>query len=86
MALQYGYFDSEIIGVDEEGMPIFDRGQTSDFLATFISTLHTSFSPSSLMHAHDLLVLEFLIGLLQLDAGSYFLLPDFQNTWLIFHT
>ncbi len=39
MALQYGYFDSEIIGVDEEGMPIFDRGQTSDFLATFISTL-----------------------------------------------
>ena len=24
MAMRYGYFDSEITGVDSEGMPIFD--------------------------------------------------------------
>ena len=30
MALEYGYFDSEITGYDEEGMPIFDRAKTSD--------------------------------------------------------
>ena len=28
--LRYGYFDSEIIGTDSEGMPIFDRAETSD--------------------------------------------------------
>lgn len=42
MALQYGYFDSEITGHDEEGMPIFDRAQTSDFMALFLSKLVTS--------------------------------------------
>lgn len=35
--LESGYFDSEIIGYDEEGMPIFDRAKSSDFLAMFIS-------------------------------------------------
>lgn len=40
--LESGYFDSEIIGYDEEGMPIFDRGESSDFLAMFISKLITS--------------------------------------------
>ena len=25
MALEYGYFDSEITGYDEEGMPILDH-------------------------------------------------------------
>lgn len=39
MALQYGYFDSEISGYDEEGMPLFDRAKTSDFLALFLSQL-----------------------------------------------
>lgn len=42
MALEYGYFDSTITGYDEEGMPIFDRAQTSDFLAIFISGLISS--------------------------------------------
>lgn len=35
--LQYGFFDSEIIGFDDEDMPIFDRAESSDFLAMFIS-------------------------------------------------
>lgn len=35
--LRYGYFDSEIEGYDEEGMPQFDRAESSDFLAMFIS-------------------------------------------------
>ena len=30
MAMRYGYFDSEITGVDSEGMPIFDRAETSE--------------------------------------------------------
>ena len=37
--LESGYFDSEITGYDEEGMPIFDRAQSSDFLAMFISRI-----------------------------------------------
>lgn len=37
--LRYGYFDSEITGYDEEGMPIFDRAESSDFLAMFISRI-----------------------------------------------
>lgn len=37
--LESGYFDSEITGYDEEGMPIFDRAQSSDFLAMFISQI-----------------------------------------------
>ena len=39
MSLRYGYFDSEIDGYDEEGMPIFDRAESSDFLALFISQI-----------------------------------------------
>lgn len=42
MALEYGYFDSTITGYDEEGMPIFDRAQTSDFMAMFFSCLISS--------------------------------------------
>lgn len=42
MALRYGYFDSEITGTDSEGMPIFDRAETSDLFAKFISNLVTS--------------------------------------------
>lgn len=39
MALRYGFFDSEITGYDEEGMPQFDRAESSDFLAMFLSCL-----------------------------------------------
>lgn len=37
--LRYGYFDSEITGFDEEGMPIFDRAETSEFIAMFLSKI-----------------------------------------------
>lgn len=37
--LCYGFFDSEIIGYDDEGMPLFDRAESSDFLAMFISQI-----------------------------------------------
>lgn len=40
--LRYGYFDSEIDGYDEEGMPKFDRAESSDFLALFISRIISS--------------------------------------------
>lgn len=39
MALRYGYFDSEIIGIDDEGMPVFDRAETSDLFALLFSSL-----------------------------------------------
>lgn len=39
MALRYGYFDSEITGTDEEGMPIFDRAETSELFRLFFSKL-----------------------------------------------
>lgn len=39
MALRYGYFDSDIIGVDDEGMPIFDRAETSDLFALLFANL-----------------------------------------------
>ncbi len=39
MALRYGYFDSEIIGVDDEGMPIFDRAETSELFALLFASL-----------------------------------------------
>ena len=39
MSLRYGYFDSEITGYDSDGMPIFDRAESSDFLAMFISKI-----------------------------------------------
>lgn len=37
--LRYGYFDSNIIGVDEEGMPIFDRAELSDLFCLFFANL-----------------------------------------------
>ena len=39
MALRYGFFDSEITGYNEEGMPEFDRAESSDFLAMFIAEI-----------------------------------------------
>ena len=39
MALRYGYFDSDIVGVDDEGMPIFDRAETSDLFALLFASL-----------------------------------------------
>ncbi|MCI8420447.1 MAG: hypothetical protein HFF79_08110 [Oscillospiraceae bacterium] len=37
--LRSGYFDSEITGYDEEGMPIFDRAESSDFFALVLKAL-----------------------------------------------
>ena len=37
--LRYGYFDSEIIGTDPEGMPIFDRAETSDLFRLLFAKL-----------------------------------------------
>ena len=42
MAMRYGYFDSEITGVDENGMPIFDRAETSDLFRTLFANLVSS--------------------------------------------
>lgn len=39
MAFRFGYFDSEITGVDDEGMPIFDRAETSDLFALLFANL-----------------------------------------------
>ena len=39
MAFRYGYFDSDIIGIDDEGMPIFDRAETSDLFALLFASL-----------------------------------------------
>lgn len=39
MSFRYGYFDSEIIGVDDEGMPIFDRAETSELFALLFASL-----------------------------------------------
>ncbi len=36
---EYGYFDSEITGYDEEGFPILDRAQNSEIFALFWSKL-----------------------------------------------
>ena len=52
MALRYGYFDSEITGTDSEGMPIFDRAETSDLFARFISNLVTSGIAGTPVPAH----------------------------------
>ena len=41
MALRYGYFDSEIIGYDSEGMPILDRAESSDLLCLIFAMLLT---------------------------------------------
>lgn len=48
--MRYGYFDSEIIGTDSEGMPIFDRAETSDLFRLLFSKLVSNgvlASPSS---------------------------------------
>ena len=37
--MRYGYFDSEITGTDSEGMPIFDRAETSDLFRLLFSKL-----------------------------------------------
>ena len=37
--MRYGYFDSEIVGTDSEGMPIFDRAETSDLFRLLFSKL-----------------------------------------------
>lgn len=37
--LRYGYFDSDIIGIDDEGMPIFDRAELSDLFALLFASL-----------------------------------------------
>lgn len=36
---RFGYFDSDIIGVDDEGMPIFDRAETSDLFALLFANM-----------------------------------------------
>lgn len=40
--MESGYFDSEIIGYDSEGMPIFDRAQSSEGFAAFLSYLFST--------------------------------------------
>lgn len=40
--MRYGYFDSEITGVDPEGMPIFDRAETSELFRLLFSKLLTN--------------------------------------------
>lgn len=42
MALRYGYFDSEIVGYDSEGMPILDRAESSDLLCLIFAMLLTN--------------------------------------------
>lgn len=37
--LRFGYFDSDIIGIDDEGMPIFDRAELSDLFALLFASL-----------------------------------------------
>lgn len=37
--MRYGYFDSEIVGTDSEGMPIFDRAETSDLFRLLFAKL-----------------------------------------------
>lgn len=37
--LRFGYFDSDIIGTDDEGMPIFDRAELSDLFAILLASL-----------------------------------------------
>lgn len=37
--LRFGYFDSDIIGVDDEGMPIFDRAELSDLFCLLMASL-----------------------------------------------
>lgn len=39
MTLRYGYFDSEITGVDSEGMPIFDRAENSELFRLLFAKL-----------------------------------------------
>lgn len=36
--MRYGFFNSEITGTDENGMPIFDRAEQADFFAKYFSS------------------------------------------------
>lgn len=38
MAMRSGFFDSDIIGVDDEGLPIFDRAEDAEFYARYFTT------------------------------------------------
>lgn len=40
--MRYGYFDSEITGIDAEGMPIFDRAETSELFRLLFAKLLTN--------------------------------------------
>ena len=40
--MRYGYFDSEITGIDAEGMPIFDRAETSELFQLLFAKLLTN--------------------------------------------
>ncbi len=40
--MRYAYFDSEITGVDEQGMPIFDRAENSEMFAMIFAKLLTN--------------------------------------------
>lgn len=37
--MRFGYFDSEITGVDSDGMPIFDRAESSDLFRLLLKSL-----------------------------------------------
>lgn len=39
MAMRYGYFDSEITGVDSDGMPILDRAENSELIRLIFSKI-----------------------------------------------
>lgn len=36
--MRYGFFNSEMTGTDENGMPIFDRAEQADFFAKYFSS------------------------------------------------
>lgn len=36
--MRFGFFNSEITGTDENGMPIFDRAEQADFFAKYFSS------------------------------------------------
>lgn len=40
--MRYAYFDSEITGIDDQGMPVFDRAENSEMFALLFSNLLTN--------------------------------------------
>lgn len=36
--MRYGFFNSEMTGTDENGMPVFDRAEQADFFAKYFSS------------------------------------------------